>query len=105
MILDLVCVSPEQHTLAKELADSLSVSLNISQASSNRPYLDLSEDGLAFFHPAARSRKKLLIDFNSGATRWRIERASHEKLIKKAFDLANSAHQKIKRKFYYLKVK
>ena len=84
MILDLVCVSPEQHTLAKELADSLSASLNTSQASSKKPYLDLSEDGLAFFHPAARSRKKLLIDFNSGASRWRIERASHEKLIKKA---------------------
>ena len=36
------------------------------------------------FHPEARSTKKFKIDFNSGTTRWRTNRADHEKLIKKA---------------------
>jgi 16S rRNA (guanine1516-N2)-methyltransferase len=55
-----------------------------SQEWASQPHLDLSESGLSFFHPEARSSNKLLIDFNSGSTGWRVKRANHEKLIKKA---------------------
>ena len=83
-MIPLVCPSANLQGLAEELASNLRINAIISNQPTDQPYLYLSEAGLSFFHPEARSSNKLLIDFNSGSTGWRVKRSSHEKLIKKA---------------------
>ena len=84
MIPPLVFTQTNQHELAKEVARNLGTTAIISEQMVGQTHLNFSEDGLSFFHPEARSKKKFQIDFNSGSTGWRIKRADHEKLIKKA---------------------
>ena len=79
-----------QEQLARKVASHLGTTAIISEQLTDQPHLYLSETGLSFFHPEARSKNKFQIDFNSGSTRWRINRADHEKLIKKA--LGKSEH-------------
>ena len=90
MIPPLVYSQINQQELAKEVARNLGTTAITSEQMIDQPYLNLSEDGLSFFHPEARSKNKFKIDFNSGSTGWRIKRADHEKLIKKA--LGKSEH-------------
>jgi len=84
MIPPLVYSQINQQELAKEVARNLGTTAITSEQMIDQPHLNLSEDGLSFFHPEARSKNKFKIDFNSGSTGWRIKRADHEKLIKKA---------------------
>ena len=86
MIPPLVFTQTNQQELAKEVARNLgTTAITCDQlVGQSQPHLNLSEDGLSFFHPEARSKNKFQIDFNSGSTGWRIKRADHEKLIKKA---------------------
>tara|TARA_Y100000385_G_scaffold121939_1_gene126723 strand:- start:2119 stop:2853 length:735 start_codon:yes stop_codon:yes gene_type:complete len=84
MIPPLVYASGIQHTLAEETASKLGTKVITNQKLNNQPHLNLSEVGLSFFHPEARSTNHFQIDFDSGTTGWRIKRANHEKLIKKA---------------------
>ena len=86
MIPPLVYSQINQQELAKEVARNLGTTAITSEqlVGLPQPHLKLSEDGLSFFHPEARSKNKFQIDFNSGSTGWRIKRADHEKLIKKA---------------------
>ena len=84
MIPPLVFAQANQQSLAEAVARNLGTTAKNSQEWASQPHLDLSESGLSFFHPEARSSNKLLIDFNSGSTGWRVKRANHEKLIKKA---------------------
>ena len=90
MIPPLVYTQINQQELAKEVARNLGTTAITSEQMIGQPHLNLSEDGLSFFHPEARSKNKFKIDFNSGSTGWRIKRADHEKLIKKA--LGKSEH-------------
>ena len=86
MIPPLVFTQTNQQELAKEVARNLgTTAITCDQlVGQPQPHPNLSEDGLSFFHPEARSKNKFQIDFNSGSTGWRIKRADHEKLIKKA---------------------
>ena len=79
-----------QEQLARKVASHLGTTAIISEQLTDQPHLYLSETGLSFFHPEARSKNKFQIDFNSGSTGWRVKRADHEKLIKKA--LGKSEH-------------
>ena len=92
MIPPLVYSQINQQELAKEVARNLGTTAITSEqlVGQPQPHFNLSEDGLSFFHPEARSKNKFQIDFNSGSTGWRIKRADHEKLIKKA--LGKSDH-------------
>ena len=80
----LVYTSAIRSSLAEDMARKLGTIASSSQEFSHQPHLYLSEAGLSFFHPKARSTNQFRIDFNSGSTGWRIKRADHEKLIKKA---------------------
>jgi len=84
MIPPLVYVDTNQQDLAEKIASNLGTTASTNQKLISHPHFDLSAAGLSFFHPDARSRNKLLIDFNSGSTGWRLKRVDHEKLIKKA---------------------
>ena len=84
MIPPLVYASSIQSDLVEDTASKLGTKASSSQEFSHQPHLYLSEAGLSFFHPEARSTNQFRIDFNSGSTGWRIKRANHEKLIKKA---------------------
>ena len=84
MIPPLVYKEISQQNLAEEIASNLGTTASTNQQLIGQPHFDLSEAGLSFFHPEARSSNKLLIDFHSGPTGWRVKRSSHEKLIKKA---------------------
>ena len=79
-----------QEQLARKVASQLGTTVIKGEQPIDQPHLYLSETGLSFFHPEARSKNKFQIDFNSGSTGWRIKRADHEKLIKKA--LGKSEH-------------
>ena len=84
MMPPLVYASGIQQSLAEDTAKTLGTTANSKQEFNHLPHLYLSEVGLSFFHPEARSTNQFRIDFNSGPTGWRIKRANHEKLIKKA---------------------
>ena len=90
MIPPLVYELASQERLAREVASNLGTTAIIREQLTGQPHLYLSKAGLSFFHPEARSKNKFQIDFNSGSTGWRIKRADHEKLIKKA--LGKSEH-------------
>ena len=90
MIPPLVYELVNQEQLARKVASKLGTTAIISEQLTDQPHLYLSETGLSFFHPEARSKNKFQINFNSGSTGWRIKRADHEKLIKKA--LGKSEH-------------
>tara|TARA_Y100000768_G_scaffold34750_1_gene22741 strand:+ start:2094 stop:2828 length:735 start_codon:yes stop_codon:yes gene_type:complete len=84
MMPPLVYASGIQQSLAEDTASRLGTNASSNQEFIHFPHLYLSEAGLSFFHPEARSTNQFRIDFNSGPTGWRIKRANHEKLIKKA---------------------
>ena len=84
MIPPLVYSSNQYKSLAEELASSIGTTCIDQNKISHHSHLFLSDSGLSFFHPQARSSKNFIIDFNSGTTSWRMRRADHEKLIKKA---------------------
>ena len=84
MIPPLVYAAGIQQSLAEDTASRLGTIVSPNLALNPQPHLYLSESGLSFFHPEARSTNQFRIDFNSGSTGWRIKRANHEKLIKKA---------------------
>ena len=84
MMPPLIYASGIQQSLAEDTAKTLGTTANSKQEFNHLPHLYLSEVGLSFFHPEARSTNQFRIDFNSGPTGWRIKRANHEKLIKKA---------------------
>ena len=84
MIPALFDASGQDKSYVQEFAQRIGVHLSQDEKILQHPHLYLSESGLSFFHPDARSTHKFRIDFNSGATGWRIKRANHEKLIKKA---------------------
>ena len=90
MIPPLVYESVNQEQSAREVASYIGATAIKSEQLTDQPHLYLSESGLSFFHPEARSKNKFQIDFNSGSTGWRVKRADHEKLIKKA--LGKSEH-------------
>ena len=90
MMPPLVYASGIQQSLAEDIAKTLGTTANSKQEFNHLPHLYLSEVGLSFFHPEARSTNQFRIDFNSGSTGWRIKRVNHEKLIKKA--LGKSEH-------------
>ena len=84
MIPPLVYLSDHQKVFAKEIASQIGTTASNDQELTKQIHIALSDIDLSFFHPEARSTKKFRIDFNSGSTRWRVTRADHEKLIKKA---------------------
>ena len=90
MIPPLVYELVNQEQIAREVASYLGTTAIISEQLTDQPHLYLSEAGLSFFHPEARSKNKFQINFTSGSTGWRVKRADHEKLIKKA--LGKSEH-------------
>jgi len=79
-----------QEHLARGVASYIGTTAIKGEQLTDQPHFYLSETGLSFFHPEARSRNKFHINFNSGSTGWRVKRADHEKLIKKA--LGKSEH-------------
>ena len=84
MIPPLIYSSDQNKSSAEELASFIGTTSCDSRQMTQHCHLYLSDSGLSFFHPEARSSKKFKIDFNSGTTLWRTNRANHEKLIKKA---------------------
>ncbi len=84
MMPPLIYSSDQKKSFAEELASFIGTTSCDVRQMTQHCHLYLSDSGLSFFHPEARSTKKFKIDFNSGTTRWRINRADHEKLIKKA---------------------
>ena len=79
-----------QEQSARKVASQLGTTVIKSEQLIDQPHLYISETGLSFFHPEARSKNKFQINFTSGSTGWRVKRADHEKLIKKA--LGKSEH-------------
>jgi len=69
---------------AQAAAKILGITARNLSHDSLEPHLELSDRGLSFFHPDARAKNKFNIDFVSGSSGWRLKRADHEKLIKKA---------------------
>ena len=90
MIPPLVYELVNQEHLARGVASYIGTTAIKGEQLTDQPHFYLSETGLSFFHPEARSRNKFHINFNSGSTGWRVKRADHEKLIKKA--LGKSEH-------------
>ena len=84
MIPPLIYSSDKCKSSAETLATSIGTTSSDEKEMIQHCHLYLSETGLSFFHPEARSTKKFKIDFNSGKTLWRTNRVEHEKLIKKA---------------------
>ena len=84
MIPPLIYSSDKCKSSAEILATSIGTASSDEKEMIQHCHLYLSETGLSFFHPEARSTKKFKIDFNSGKTLWRTNRVEHEKLIKKA---------------------
>lgn len=84
MIPVLYYASDQEQSFAEELAKKIGTNSSNNKKFIEQPHLNLSESGLSFFHPEARSTNKFRIDFNSGSTAWRVKRANHERLIKKA---------------------
>ena len=84
MIPPLIYSSDKCKSSAETLATSIGTTSSDEKEMIQHCHLYLSETGLSFFHPEARSTKKFKIDFNSGPTRSRTNREDHEKLIKKA---------------------
>ncbi len=101
-MIPLVCPSANLQGLAEELASNLRINAIISNQPTDQPYLYLSEAGLSFFHPEARSKNKFQIDFNSGSTGWRVKISYHEKLLKKALGHKVIALEQSKILFYLL---
>ena len=89
MIPPLLYSSANLQGLAEEFASNLGTTASTNHELVSQPHLYLSEAGLSFFHPEARSSNKFQIDFNSGSTGWRVKRVNHEKLIKKALGKAD----------------
>ena len=56
MIPPLVYTQINQQELAKEVARNLGTTAITSEQMIGQPHLNLSEDGLSFFHPRARSK-------------------------------------------------
>ena len=69
---------------AQDLANFLGMSACSGPAKNDRAHLELGESGLSFFHPEARAKNPFNLDFQTGSSGWRLKRADHEKLIKKA---------------------
>ena len=84
MIPPLIYSSDKCKSSAETIATSIGTTSSDEKEMIQHCHLYLSETGLSFFHPEARSTKKFKIDFNSGTTLWRTNRVEHEKLIKKA---------------------
>ena len=84
MIPPLIYSSDKCKSSAETIATSIGTTSIDEKEMIQHCHLYLSETGLSFFHPEARSTKKFKIDFNSGTTLWRKNRVEHEKLIKKA---------------------
>ena len=84
MIGNLFYAYDKDQKQAEEIAQQLGVKALNAPSQPNQPFLELADEGLIFFHPEARSKNKFSIDFNTGAMGWRLKRADHEQLIKKA---------------------
>ena len=69
---------------AEDLANFLGMSACSGPAKNDRAHLEFGESGLSFFHPEARAKNPFNLDFQTGSSGWRLKRADHEKLIKKA---------------------
>jgi 16S rRNA (guanine1516-N2)-methyltransferase len=69
---------------AEDLAKFLGITASSGLIKKDQPYLELGELGLSFFHPEARAKHAFNLDFQTGSSGWRLKRADHEKLIKKA---------------------
>jgi len=69
---------------AEDLAKFLGMSACNEPIKKDQAYLEFGELGLSFFHPDARAKNALNLDFQTGSSGWRLKRADHEKLIKKA---------------------
>jgi 16S rRNA (guanine1516-N2)-methyltransferase len=69
---------------AEDLAKFLGISACNEPIKKDQAYLEFGELGLSFFHPDARAKNALNLDFQTGSSGWRLKRADHEKLIKKA---------------------
>ena len=89
MIPPVVYELSNQQELAKQYARNLGTTATLDEQLIDKSHICLSQAGLSFFHPGARSSNKFHIDFNAGSTGWRIKRANHEKLIKKALGKSN----------------
>ncbi|MDA9131183.1 class I SAM-dependent methyltransferase [Gammaproteobacteria bacterium] len=84
MVTKLFYTSEIYKDKAKDLAKFLGMSASNEPIKKDQAYLELGELGLSFFHPDARAKNALNLDFQSGSSGWRLKRADHEKLIKKA---------------------
>jgi 16S rRNA (guanine1516-N2)-methyltransferase len=84
MIRSFFYTSQTHKLIAEELAISIGLKAMPSREDCHEAHLELSDAGLFFFHPDARASNKFHIDFHSGSSGWRLKRADHEKLIKKA---------------------
>ena len=69
---------------AQDLAKFLGMSACSGPIKNDRAHLEFGESGLSFFHPKARAKNPFNLDFQTGSSGWRLKRADHEKLIKKA---------------------
>ena len=69
---------------AQDLAKFLGMIACSGPSKRDQTYLEFGESGLSFFHPQARAKHALNLDFQTGSSGWRLKRADHEKLIKKA---------------------
>jgi 16S rRNA (guanine1516-N2)-methyltransferase len=84
-MIPLICPSANLQGLAEELASNLRINVIIGNQPTDQPYLLFFRSWIIIFSiQKARSKNKFQIDFNSGSTGWRVKRANHEKLIKKA---------------------
>ena len=69
---------------AQDIANFLGMSACSGPAKNDRAHLEFGELGLSFFHPEAIAKNPFNLDFQTGSSGWRLKRADHEKLIKKA---------------------
>ena len=64
MIPVLYYASDQEQSFAEELAKKIGTNSSNNKKFIEQPHLNLSESGLSFFHPEARSTNKFRIDFN-----------------------------------------
>ena len=57
---------------AQDLAKFLGMTACIGPIKRDQAYLEFGESGLSFFHPKARAKHALNLDFQTGSSGWRV---------------------------------
>ena len=91
MSIKFYCADIPNQSKALEIAKKLSTTLEFDNTKRNEsePYFLFRDLNLYFFHPLAKAKNPLLINYDSPKNQWRMSRVEHEKHLKKAIGRHN----------------